>query len=74
MTSTTTRHVPRTGTIPSPDGSTWAYEITVTDDSRLQWVLRAPDKTWKSQVAPATATVGDVLHALRDLVARRSVN
>jgi hypothetical protein len=62
------------GTITAPDASVWSYEITVTSNARLQWVLRAPDKTWKSKVAPATATMTDVLHNLNQLVAARSRN
>jgi len=67
-------HLDRKGTIPSADGSVWTYEITVTGDSRLLWVLHAPDKTHRTQVAPSYATVGDVERVLRALVASRSMN
>ena len=64
----------RTGVIPSPDGTIWNYEIGITGDSRLLWVLHAPDKTHRAQVASASATVGDVLHDMQVLVSRRSTN
>jgi hypothetical protein len=62
------------GTIPAPDGSVWSYEIGWTNDARLLWVLRAPDKTMRSSVARESATLSDVIRDLQMLVARRSTN
>jgi hypothetical protein len=64
----------RKGTIQAPDGSVWTYEIGHTGDNRLIWVLRAPDNSWRSSIAPAQATVSHVERGLRTLVYRMSLN
>lgn len=67
-------HPLREGAITGPDGSRWSYEIGLTGDARLLWVLRAPDRSWRSQVAAPAALVGEVEQHLHELVSRWSTN
>lgn len=64
----------REGTISASDGSVWSYEIAITHDARLLWVLHAPDKTHRVSVTKPNVTVDEVVKALHSLVERKSTN
>ena len=62
------------GTIHAADGTDWGWEITPMSDARLMFVIRAPDKTWRSGVAPEQIGLVDLRRLIERLIASKTVN